>query len=476
MVDGICVFKIFFFVFLETAERCHNGGECVEGHGLEFTCQCTPGWEGQLCDTEINECASSPCLNGGVCVDKIAEYACACPMGFTGTNCEEEVLKCDSSPCQNQALCLMEEGIPVCYCVPDYHGERCELQYDECQLGPRCMNGGVCIDGIDDFTCSCPPQLTGRLCECLIIDTDDLDCNYTAPTTIATYVSTAGAEDFTTESETTFTVPISTATAASGKPKPTTQSAESDFRTTTRSHLSTTSFQTPVHTDTQTFRPHTGDNELHPGTFPYSDSTPVSTDGSFIESTSPGDNSETTPYITRFSTRPTPGQFTTYEPTLPVPTDAPEHITHFFTEFPRYTTSTTELVDTTTLAYTTTTVEGSVPETIIPTTTAKVSYTTTGVASHDHTTIVEPHPFEHTTTEAISLTSTIIPSTTTHSIGIITSTEPHRLTTTSASLHPTRPTTNATIDCVRHPCNNGGTCSSTTTSETTPRVSRINFP
>lgn len=41
------------------------------------------------------------------------------------------------------------------------------------------MNGGTCIDGVDDFTCSCPPGLTGLLCECLILDDteEDTDAN-----------------------------------------------------------------------------------------------------------------------------------------------------------------------------------------------------------------------------------------------------------------------------------------------------------
>lgn len=166
----------------------------MEGPGLEFTCQCPSGWQGQRCEEERNECESSPCQNGAVCVDKLDSYSCACPMSkctryniysiaahphkrtlcrkkkdnkehasplprphciaamemklflmllpthsteFTGTNCEEPVLECDDSPCHNDALCLMEEGLPVCYCVPDFHGEHCEDQYDECQLGPR---------------------------------------------------------------------------------------------------------------------------------------------------------------------------------------------------------------------------------------------------------------------------------------------------------------------------------------------------
>ncbi|XP_036344746.1 protein eyes shut-like [Rhagoletis pomonella] len=190
-----------------TGARCQNGGECIEGPGLEFSCECTAGWHGRICQEEINECESAPCQNGGVCVDKLASYVCACPMGYTGNNCEEEILICADNPCQNNALCLMEEGIPTCYCVPDYHGEKCEYQYDECQLGPRCMNGGVCIDGVDTFSCSCPPLLTGMLCECLMIGEDSLDCNYTAaistmpPTTMVRPIAGTTAATVTTTTE-----------------------------------------------------------------------------------------------------------------------------------------------------------------------------------------------------------------------------------------------------------------------------------
>ncbi|XP_053692498.1 protein eyes shut [Sabethes cyaneus] len=176
-------------------DRCHNGGQCIEGPGLEFTCQCVEGYEGRYCDQETNECDSSPCQNGAICIDKFAGYVCACTMGFTGTNCEEEIMLCENSPCANQALCLVEESEPTCYCVPDFHGERCEYQYDECQLGtgPRCVNGGTCIDGVDEYTCSCPPDLTGTNCECLILDEFSMDCNYTAPTvSTLEYESTTG--------------------------------------------------------------------------------------------------------------------------------------------------------------------------------------------------------------------------------------------------------------------------------------------
>lgn len=44
------------------------------------------------------------------------------------------------------------------------------------------MNGGTCIDGVDNFTCSCPPKLTGPLCECLILDDENYDCEYVSST------------------------------------------------------------------------------------------------------------------------------------------------------------------------------------------------------------------------------------------------------------------------------------------------------
>ena len=38
--------------------------------------------------TDIDECASNPCQNGGVCIDGINGYTCNCAPGYTGVNCE----------------------------------------------------------------------------------------------------------------------------------------------------------------------------------------------------------------------------------------------------------------------------------------------------------------------------------------------------------------------------------------------------
>lgn len=70
------------------------------------------------------------------------------------------------------------------------------------------MNGGTCIDGVDNFTCSCPPKLTGPLCECLILGDGTQDCKYVSPTpeTDFTYVTTHSYENTTDIITTTFTM------------------------------------------------------------------------------------------------------------------------------------------------------------------------------------------------------------------------------------------------------------------------------
>lgn len=40
------------------------------------------------CSRHIDNCASSPCLNGGSCVDGVQSFTCQCAPGYTGVLCE----------------------------------------------------------------------------------------------------------------------------------------------------------------------------------------------------------------------------------------------------------------------------------------------------------------------------------------------------------------------------------------------------
>nr|XP_039268068.1 cubilin-like [Styela clava] len=75
-----------------TDTSCVNG-QCVLISGV-LTCLCDPGWIGDNCDYNSNECSSNPCQNGGTCVDGINGYSCSCNSGYTGTNCELQQTSC----------------------------------------------------------------------------------------------------------------------------------------------------------------------------------------------------------------------------------------------------------------------------------------------------------------------------------------------------------------------------------------------
>ena len=38
--------------------------------------------------TDINDCSTSPCDNGGTCTDGINTYTCQCSDGYTGNDCQ----------------------------------------------------------------------------------------------------------------------------------------------------------------------------------------------------------------------------------------------------------------------------------------------------------------------------------------------------------------------------------------------------
>ena len=63
--------------------------ECVPSQPLSnLSVLFNPATVGPNCQTNINECASNPCLNQGSCIDDVAGYKCNCLLPYTGmTRC-----------------------------------------------------------------------------------------------------------------------------------------------------------------------------------------------------------------------------------------------------------------------------------------------------------------------------------------------------------------------------------------------------
>nr|XP_049702759.1 protocadherin-like wing polarity protein stan isoform X2 [Helicoverpa armigera] len=105
-----------------------------------FSCQCPHGFTGSrehyMCDTEVDLCYSSPCINNGTCVRREGGYTCVCAPGFTGVNCETVLTSAtcatQSAVCRSGSQCVsVREGGFVCQgCAidADHTTPLCELR------------------------------------------------------------------------------------------------------------------------------------------------------------------------------------------------------------------------------------------------------------------------------------------------------------------------------------------------------------
>ena len=109
------------------------------------------------CETNIDECASSPCINGGSCFDEDAGYTCNCPSQFFGDTCSHHVCDGDQSPCVNGGTCYVLRDKARCKCPAAFSGAVCERE--KC-LDTRCLNGATCQKGM----CVCRPGFVGASC------------------------------------------------------------------------------------------------------------------------------------------------------------------------------------------------------------------------------------------------------------------------------------------------------------------------
>lgn len=63
------------------------------------------------CEFDVDECATMPCENGGICHDMIGEFSCSCPKGTAGMLCEVNEQDCFNSACHHGGTCIDKVSI-----------------------------------------------------------------------------------------------------------------------------------------------------------------------------------------------------------------------------------------------------------------------------------------------------------------------------------------------------------------------------
>lgn len=132
---------------------CQHGATCVKTADGYSSCLCPAGYTDASCETDINECLTATCHNGGTCLDAINGFKCVCPAGYTGSTCQ--ISACLSSPCHTSATCVDKADGYECVCAAGYTGVNCHHDINDCSGLNPCRNGGTCLDRHMGYQCQC---------------------------------------------------------------------------------------------------------------------------------------------------------------------------------------------------------------------------------------------------------------------------------------------------------------------------------
>ncbi|XP_056100138.1 vitamin K-dependent protein S [Rhinichthys klamathensis goyatoka] len=157
---------------------CYKEGyeRCVDGQG-KYTCVCKPGWRGQNCDQDINECEDPefPAGCSQTCHNLPGSFSCSCEKGFyTHDNIHcNDINECVLYPsvCVEPSQCINAPGTFECRCPLGYRYNttlRECVDVDECEQ-EACE--GECVNSAGSFSCHCDGRKgvklarDGRVCE-----------------------------------------------------------------------------------------------------------------------------------------------------------------------------------------------------------------------------------------------------------------------------------------------------------------------
>ncbi|XP_019613886.1 PREDICTED: neurogenic locus notch homolog protein 1-like [Branchiostoma belcheri] len=143
-------------------DPCDNG-VCVEAAD-GFYCVCRGGWEGEFCETDVDECKTVECHPLATCENTAGSYTCECQEGYEGDGkeactdkdeCVEDICGPNSLSCSNTI------GSYNCSCQQGFFfdGTSC-VDVDECLTSP-CHDFADCTNLPGNYSCACKAQYRG---------------------------------------------------------------------------------------------------------------------------------------------------------------------------------------------------------------------------------------------------------------------------------------------------------------------------
>ena len=64
-----------------------------------------PGYTGETCAININDCDPNICSNNGSCTDLVNDFMCTCITDYTDATYMTNIDDCSPNPCKNNEIC-----------------------------------------------------------------------------------------------------------------------------------------------------------------------------------------------------------------------------------------------------------------------------------------------------------------------------------------------------------------------------------
>uniref|UniRef100_A0A2C9JE69 Cubilin n=1 Tax=Biomphalaria glabrata TaxID=6526 RepID=A0A2C9JE69_BIOGL len=150
--------------------NCNSSCQCtstntVSCNTTDGSCVCKPGWQGQDCSVDINECSTNGvCYNNSQCINSQGSYKCVCATGYlsTGSSCNACDVNRYGQDCAQTCTCNFANTLDChhttgqCNCKPGWEGVNCDQDINECSNSSYCSGSFVqCINLNGSAECRC---------------------------------------------------------------------------------------------------------------------------------------------------------------------------------------------------------------------------------------------------------------------------------------------------------------------------------
>ncbi|XP_053395504.1 uncharacterized protein LOC123523715 isoform X3 [Mercenaria mercenaria] len=140
-------------------EKCLKRCSCLNGYCDRITgCVCRPGWTGENCDKDLDECSGSVCkISNTECVNTPGSFLCRCKSGYeTENDTCKDINECSDVKLNScDQICTNTIGSYVCSCETGFvfRDGKCE-DLDEC-AGKSKFCDQECDNTVGGYRCSC---------------------------------------------------------------------------------------------------------------------------------------------------------------------------------------------------------------------------------------------------------------------------------------------------------------------------------